>query len=165
MHLPRLLLFIASAMAFSDSYLFKRQLFTPQVTTAEGPTCDSAFGPGYQTCRNATSTVNRLCFNPDLGQICCVNSWACPSGSYCSSNNGCCPNGSDEAACAPITNNSTVPSSTNSPTIAYSSGKKTSPGAASTNSIEVANSAPSRLSQSIALLTALTVLGEIVTVL
>jgi hypothetical protein len=41
--------------------------------------------------REATDTVNRLCYNANLGQTCCSSSWACPSGAFCLVNGSCCP--------------------------------------------------------------------------
>jgi len=81
--------------------LEKRQdQFVPNTTTAEGTTCADAFGDGYDTCRNATDSQNRLCFNPNIGQSCCQNQWACPADSFCLDDGSCCPNGTDAAACA-----------------------------------------------------------------
>jgi len=97
------------------SLLFKRQQFTPTTTTAEGATCADTFGPGYTTCREASSSINRLCYNPSLGQTCCQSSWACPSDSFCSTAIGaCCPNGQDPAVCA-AQNSGSKPSGSLSP--------------------------------------------------
>jgi len=87
---------------FVEDGLVKRQQFTPTTTTAEGATCADAFGDGYVTCREGSSTVNRLCYNPSLGQTCCENpgQWACPAGSFCLVSGSCCPNGKDPQSCA-----------------------------------------------------------------
>jgi len=102
------LLFGSAALAtqlnerFSDGInpLTKRQQFVPTTTTAQGETCADAFGAGYVTCREKTDTQNRLCYNPDISQTCCSNSWACPSGSFCLVSPYCCPNGQDPKTCA-----------------------------------------------------------------
>jgi len=104
------LLFGATSLAaminerFVDDALVKRQQFTPTTTTAEGATCADAFGAGYVTCRNATNTINRLCYNPSLGQSCCAASWACPASAFCLVEGTCCPNGQDPKSCAAAQN-------------------------------------------------------------
>jgi hypothetical protein len=42
--------------------------------------------------REAGTGKNRLCYNPNMGQTCCSNNWACPSGSFCLVTGSCCPN-------------------------------------------------------------------------
>lgn len=84
------------------------QQFSPTTTTATGDTCADAFGAGYETCREATATTNRLCYNPSVGQSCCSNSWACPSGSFCLTSGNCCPNGLDPNTCAAIISSSSA---------------------------------------------------------
>ncbi|KIW07388.1 uncharacterized protein PV09_02231 [Verruconis gallopava] len=94
--------------------------FAPGIQTATGDTCAAAFGNGYQTCREASGTVNRLCYNPSAGQQCCSASWSCPNGSFCMSDGSCCPNGMDPTNCGakPATTSSStssIPSSTWAP--------------------------------------------------
>jgi len=110
-----LVLFGATSLAamlnerFVDEVLVKRQQFTPTTTTAEGATCADAFGAGYVTCRNASDTINRLCYNPSLGQSCCGASWACPSSAFCLVEGTCCPNGQDPKSCAAAQNVTITP--------------------------------------------------------
>jgi len=101
--------------------------FTPPTTTATGDTCADAFGAGYITCRDATATTNRLCYNPSIGQSCCSNTWACPSGSFClaNSNGNCCPNGLDPNTCAAIISSSQAAASSSAKNAIASSNSTT----------------------------------------
>ncbi|KAF2665129.1 hypothetical protein BT63DRAFT_85717 [Microthyrium microscopicum] len=142
------LVFGASSLAalnerFVDNtgLIHKRQQFKPSTTTAEGSTCADAFGSGYVTCRDATTTANRLCYNPDLGQTCCSNNWACPSGAFCLASGACCPNGQSPQSCA-NQNGLTVSSDFHAPT----SGPLISNSTVSTSSAKAtsANAKPSQ---------------------
>ncbi|KAF2103023.1 hypothetical protein NA57DRAFT_72006 [Rhizodiscina lignyota] len=66
----------------------------------QGSNCTEAFGAGYETCRPASASEIRLCYNPSIGQICCQNEWGCPSDSFCLIKDFCCPTGIDPSACA-----------------------------------------------------------------
>jgi hypothetical protein len=89
-----------SVHEIAHSLMKRASQFVPNTTTAEGSTCADAFGAGYLTCREASGTSNRLCYNPSIGQTCCESSWACPMDSFCLISGSCCPNGTEAAACA-----------------------------------------------------------------
>lgn len=109
------------------------QQFQPTTTTATGDTCADAFGAGYETCREATDSTNRLCYNPSIGQTCCSNQYACPSGSFCLNSGNCCPNGLDPNTCAAmISSSSSAAQASSSAVKAVSSSK-----ASTTNSTSI----------------------------
>ncbi|KAK3078103.1 hypothetical protein LTS18_008439, partial [Coniosporium uncinatum] len=75
----------------SPSSLFARQAIDPSESSGSGDTCADAFGEGYVICAPETDTALELCYNPDLGEICCENTWACPDSYFCLVDPYCCP--------------------------------------------------------------------------
>ncbi|ERT03108.1 uncharacterized protein SPSK_09827 [Sporothrix schenckii 1099-18] len=60
--------------------------------------CEQTYGPGSVACGDATAA---MCYNPSIGQSCCVDNGFCDRGKYCAPVPGyCCLDTEDLRACA-----------------------------------------------------------------